>query len=186
MISLRDNMPLISHGEAYTTGFEDHWLQNALMQAAHKAGYENWWLAGHVTESVKRFLDGHYHGTVVTTARLHKAVRSVLQVIGYGEVAEYFAPSPPPVTVPLAELADKAGNGYELAFFDLLSSEIDKLQGAGITNMRFSGLPYAVKKMCEAKRWKSSCTTLRNEILYFLRARLSSGSGDGVVAFSLS
>ena len=76
--------------------FERNWLAGSLAKAAENAGYKKWWLAPHVTESVTNYLEKDFDESVVTINRLEKAVQSVLQVIGYADVAGHFHAAPPP------------------------------------------------------------------------------------------
>ena len=99
MISLRDSLPLVRFNDGRIMDFERGWLSTALLRAAQTAGYKKWWLADHVTESVTSYLQQDFDENVVTICRLEKAVQSVLQVIGYADVARFFQTMPPPVRI---------------------------------------------------------------------------------------
>ena len=110
MIALRDGLPLLQFEGGRIVAFERGWLVASLQTAAHKAGYPQWWLAEHVTESIATYLSLRYEENVVGMPRLAKAVEAVLQVIGYAEVASHFFPAPPPLKISLLELAREAGS----------------------------------------------------------------------------
>ena len=127
MIAFHVYLPVIQLEDGQVVAFERDWLVRSLAQAAQRAGYRKWWLAEHVAESVTAFLREQEEVNVLPVSRLASTVQSVLQVIGYGEVAQHFAPVPPRVQVSLVALAREAGTGYELAFFDMLGRRIQEL-----------------------------------------------------------
>ena len=91
--------------------FERGWLAGTLARAAERAGYKKWWLAPHVTESVTNYLEQDFEESVVTVNRLEKAVQSVLQVIGYADVAGHFCAVPPPARRPTAARFNTSARG---------------------------------------------------------------------------
>src|SRR5277367_1960448 len=103
MIALKDNLPLVRFDSGHVVAFERDWLLRSLSKAASKAGYQNWWLAEHVAESVTTYFMYHEEN-VITVPRLAKSVQSVLQVIGYAEIADHFHPAPPPLRISLREI----------------------------------------------------------------------------------
>ena len=72
---------------------------------------------------------------------------SVLQVIGYAEVASHFEPGPPPARISLLELAKKAGTGYELAFFELLARGMQQLLATRAAYFELFDLELCVKEL---------------------------------------
>jgi hypothetical protein len=176
MIAFRNYLPLVKHRDGCVTAFQRDWLRSSLEAAAGKAGYQKWWLAEHVTESVEHYLETHITDPVVSSQTLGHAVRSVLHVIGYPEVADQFQPAPPLVDVYLTELAADAGTGYELAFFTLFGQKLDELQQRRIQHARCVGLHACVKSLSGAKAWSPSCRILRDQIVEFVRARMDASS----------
>src|SRR5438093_8038327 len=127
MIALKDDLPLIGLENGEIVLFEREWPLRSLLQAAQKAGYRQWWLAGHVVESVTLYLRVGFDENVLGVQRLREKVQSVLQVIGYADVARQFVPGTPPAHISLLDLAREAGHGYELAFFDALGRRLHDL-----------------------------------------------------------
>jgi hypothetical protein len=123
--------------------------------------------------SVSNFLRYQFSGRVLTTPRLTDAVNSALQVIGYAEVARHFEPGPPPARISLLELAKKAGTGYELAFFELLSRGMQDLLASRTSYFELSDLEHCVKELRARKIWARDCQALREEIVNFLRDQLA-------------
>jgi len=173
MIAPRDEMPLVQFEGGEVSAFDPAWLTRRLVHAAAKAGYPQWWLAEHVSASVSNYLRYRYVGNVLTAPRLADAVHSVLQVIGYAEVATHFEPGPPPARISLLELAKKADSGYELAFFELLARGMQQLLATRAAYFELFDLELCVKQLRSRRVWSRDCQTLREEIVSFLRERLA-------------
>jgi hypothetical protein len=184
MIAPRDEMPLVQFEGGEVSAFDAAWLTRRLVHAAEKAGYPQWWLAEHVAASVSNYLRYRYLGPVLTALRLAEAVSSVLQVIGYAEVASHFEPGPPPARVSLLELAKKAGSGYELAFFELLGRNMQELLAARAAYFEVRDLELCVKELRSRKVWARDCQALSEEIVIFLRDQLAGAAHS--VTFSVS
>jgi hypothetical protein len=186
MIALKDGLPLVEFDGGRVVAFERDWMVASLLQAANKAGYPQWWLAEHVTESIATYLRLRFDENVVALPRLAKAVQSVLQVIGYAEVASHYEPSPPPLKVSLFEIARAAGSGYELAFFELLGRTIQEMLTANSTRLELFALERCVKQLRAKKVWCRDCDALRAEIVAFVREQIDLNQTGQEIVFSLS
>jgi hypothetical protein len=185
MIALKDNLPLVEYDDGRVAAFERDWLLRSLSEAARKAGYQKWWLAEHVAESVTTYLK-HHDENVVTVPRLTKSVQSVLQVIGYAEIASHFDPGPPLVRVSLGQLAHAAGNGYELAFFEILGRTIGDIVADRAACFDLVDMEHCVKHLRSKKIWSRDCDALRSEIVAFVREQIVSSKPGREIAFILS
>jgi len=173
MIAPRDEMPLVQFEGGEVSAFDPGWLTRRLVHAAEKAGYPQWWLAEHVSASVSNYLRYRFVGNVLTAPRLADTVNSVLQVIGYAEVASHFDAGPPPARISLLELAKKAGSGYELAFFELLARSMQQLLATRAAYFELYDLELCVKELRARKIWARDCQALREEIITYLRDQLA-------------
>jgi len=181
MIALTDGLPLIQLGDGRAIVFERDWLLRGVVQAASKAGYQKWWLAEHVTESVLGYLGLQFEKNVITIAEVVKAVQSVLQVIGYAEIGPHFDPGMPGARLSLVELAREAGTGYELLFFQHLGGKLRTLLGSGATFFELTGLTPCVRHLRSRKGWSRECDALRAEIVHFVRNQTSATPGRGEI-----
>ncbi len=186
MIAFKDNLPLVRFDDGQVIAFENSWLARGLARAAAQAGYERWWLAGHVTESVVAYLETDFTDTTVDLSRLRTAVQSVLQVIGYADVAAHFEPLPPPVRFSLAALAHEAGTGYELTFFHLLRDRLREIVDSNTLQAELRDLTPCVKLLRSAKIWRRDCDGLRTEIVRFVRGSLDEGHRADELQLELS
>jgi hypothetical protein len=172
MISLPNNMPLVRFDDGQVIPFERVWLAGTLIRAAERAGYKKWWLASHVTESVSNYLEQDLEDNVVSINRLQNAVQSVLQVIGYADVAGYFSAVPPPARISLMEIARAAGCGYELAFFDLLRSRLKEALASKAERLEIYDTHPGIKLLRSAKNWRRDCSGLLEEVVSFVRVEV--------------
>ena len=137
MVAFKEEFPYLRSDSGQLFEFNRDWLHSEIKQAADRAGYPRWWLTEHVTESIAFYLRLRTDESVVAFSQLNKTVRYVLKVIGYKEIVPHFRPTPPPISVSLYEIAEAAGTGYELAFFDLVFEHIDQLLQAFLDGDRF-------------------------------------------------
>jgi hypothetical protein len=173
MVAFKEEFPYLRCDSGQLFEFDRAWLHAAITRAADQAGYPSWWLTDHVTESIAFYLRLRNDEPVVAFSQLSQTVRYVLKVIGYKEIVPYFAPTPPPISISLLEIAQEAGAGYELAFFDCLEKRIGALVSIGTDSLRLYGLQACVKHLQGAKAWTRGCDRLREEVVCFVREKLA-------------
>jgi hypothetical protein len=178
VIALLDSIPVLRLGDGSIDTIRRDWLCGCLARAAMKAGYTQWWLAGHVTESILCFLSGCYDKPAISISELNEVVRSALQAIGHGEIALKYETFEPPCVISLSELAAEAGPGYELAFFQLLKERMQPILSRRAPNINVLGLQNCVRFLQAAKTWSRGCSELRSEIVDFLRAQLEKDKSE--------
>jgi len=174
MVAFKEEFPYLRTNSGQLFEFSRDWLHAAITRAADEAGYPSWWLTDHVTESIAFYLHLRNDENVVAFNQLSQTVRYVLKAIGYKEIVPHFAPSPPPISISLLDIAQEAGTGYELAFFDLLEKRISALVGAGVDNLQLCSLQACVKYLRSTKVWSRACDLLREDIVCFIREKLAS------------
>src|SRR5256886_17458258 len=176
MVAFKEEFPYLRTNSGQLFEFSRDWLHAAITRAADEAGYPSWWLTDHVTESIAFYLHLRNDENVVAFSQLSQTVRYVLKVIGYKEIVPHFSPSPPPISISLLDIAQHAGAGYELAFFDLLEKRISALIATGADNLQLCSLQSCVKYLRGVKTWTRACDALRQEIVCFVRERLTTAS----------
>jgi hypothetical protein len=175
MIALRNFLPMLRLEDSSVQTIRKGWLAVCLQRAADRAGYSKWWLADHVAESAICFLSTQYEAPIIGRPQIDEIMRSVLQAIGYGEIATHYQTLNPPYEISLFELANEAGPGYELAFFQLLKERIQPAFAEGASSINVHGLQPCVRFLQSAKTWSRSCSQLRNEIVDYIRAQMERG-----------
>src|SRR5216117_1681319 len=176
MVAFKEEFPYLRTNSGQLFEFSRDWLHAAITRAADEAGYPSWWLTDHVTESIAFYLHLRNDENVVAFSQLSQTVRYVLKAIGYKEIVPHFAPSPPPISISLLDIARHAGAGYELAFFDLLEKQIAALVATRVDNLQLCSLQPCVKHLRGAKTWTRACDALREEIVCFVRERLTTAT----------
>jgi hypothetical protein len=174
MVAFKEEFPYLRTDSGQIFEFNRDWLHAAITRAADEAGYPSWWLTDHVTESIAFYLRLRNDENVVAFSQLSQTVRYVLKVIGYKEIVPHFVPSPPPICISLLDIAHQAGTGYELAFFDLLEKRINGLIETRVDNLQLCSLQSCVKHLRGVKMWTRACDVLREEIVCFVREKLTS------------
>lgn len=185
MVAFKEEFPYLRTDSGQLFEFNRDWLHAAITRAADEAGYPRWWLTDHVTESIAFYLRLRTDENVVAFSQLSQTVRYVLKVIGYKEIVPHFAPSPPPISVSLLDIAYEAGTGYELAFFDLLEKRINTLVETGVDDLQLCSLQSCVKHLRGVKAWTRACDALREEIVCFVREKLTSNGSVTLLNCSL-
>src|SRR5580704_16497085 len=178
MVAFKEEFPYLRTNSGQLFEFSRDWLHAALTRAADEAGYPSWWLTDHVTESIAFYLHLRNDENVVAFAQLQETVQYVLKAIGYKEIIPYFTPAPPPISVSLIDIAHEAGAGYELAFFDLLEKRLNALIETGVDNLRLCSLQACVKNLRCTRVWTRACDALREEIVCFIRERLTTTTNE--------
>ena len=178
MIAFRGGLPMIVLGDRRSIAFDSGWLTRALTVAAHRAGFPNWWLAPHVAESVQSWLETLKDRTTMPVADFTHAVREALKAIGYAKVGETFEAVAPFARISLVELAQQAGNGFELMFFQALHRMLGEAIGNGGSYCELHGLEQCVKVLRGKRNWSHACEDLRAEIVAFARDRTACACGE--------
>src|SRR5438067_10856355 len=176
MVAFKEEFPYLRTNSGQLFEFSRDWLHAAITRAADEAGYPSWWLTDHVTESIAFYLHLRNDENVVAFNQLSQTVRYVLKAIGYKEIVPHFAPSPPPISISLLDITHHAGAGYELAFFDLLEKRISSLIEIGADNLQLCSTQPSVKPLPRVTTRTRACDALREEIVCFVRERLTAAA----------
>lgn len=169
MICLPQRHPLLRVGDLPLVQCNEDWLQQRIEQAAQAAGRGDFWLASEIARGVMEYLENSYKGTVISLPALLDRVRALLARLDCADVAEHLDGSPPPATVSLAQLADEAGDGYELHFFSRLRDRLQACAANGVREVHITGLRPCVRQLRRAAKWRKDCEALAREILAFIQ-----------------
>jgi hypothetical protein len=100
-------------------------------------------------------------------------------------VGRHFEVGRPVIKISLVELAQAAGAGYELAFFNLLGRRLHEAARDEGSYFELFGLERCVKLLRAKKLWSRDCDALRDEIVCFTRLQSGSAFASAEVQFSL-
>lgn len=168
MISLIGNRPALQIGRYQVIDYDTEWLDSALHRAALAANHEDFPFVADISSGIVQYLETKCPLKLLPLDELYDRMRRMLVRIGCEKIAEKLEPLAPPVTVSLVRTAMEAGNGFELAFFEMLRSELANLRAAGAEEIRFTGLKESAMILRGASKWNKQCQALLGEIEAFL------------------
>jgi hypothetical protein len=169
VISLIGNRPALQIGRYQVIDYDTEWLDSALHRAALAANHEDFPFVAEIRSGIVEYLETKCPLKLLPIDELYDRLRRMLVKIGCEKIAEKLAPLAPPVTVSLVRAAMEAGNGFELAFFEMLRSELASLRAAGVEEIHFTGLRESAMVLRGAAKWNKHCQTLLTEIELFIR-----------------
>ncbi|MGI9239217.1 MAG: hypothetical protein ACR2RV_00360, partial [Verrucomicrobiales bacterium] len=184
MICLPSQLPLLRFGNFEVVQYDARWLEDSIMAAAERAGHEDWWIATDIAKGIIEYLRQRYPSNTISVEELYEKISRALDVLGWDDVAAELQVGPPPLRISLAEIAKEAGDGFELAFFQLLRERLAETCVTGAQQVQCYGLKPGVKILRRARRWGGRCQILAEEIAEFLRAELKT-YGDWTPQMSL-
>lgn len=170
MISFIGNRPALQIGPYQVLDYDTVWLEDALRRAALAADHEDFPLISEIRNGVELYLENQCALRLLRLEDLFDRMRKMLEKIGCGPIAEKLRPLAPPLTVSLVEAARSAGNGFELAFFETIRSELTQLREAGAEEICFTGLRECAMILRGKTKWNRQCETLLVEISAFLHS----------------
>ncbi|MDF1811041.1 MAG: hypothetical protein P1V20_02475 [Verrucomicrobiales bacterium] len=163
MIALPHHLPFVKVGTNSITPCQDHWLDQVIIDASAESNVPEWF-ATDISKGIQQYLQHSYEGTVIETEELFTKISSTLNEIGLPEVASKIDRSPPPLRISLTDLARRAGEAYELAFFQLLEDRCQEAIHSGATCVEFHGLFNCVRTLRRSRKWSMTADKLRSEI----------------------
>ncbi len=151
------------------------------MRAARAADHEDFPLASEIRSGVELYLEKKCPLRLLQLDDLFERMRLMLVKIGCERIAEKLEPLAPPVTISLISAAQGAGNGFELAFFEILRAQISDLHLAGAEQIDFTGVRESVMILRNTSTWTKSCDILLAEIQTFLASSEKEQHCAGIV-----
>lgn len=168
MIALIGNRPAIQVGNHQVHDYDTAWLGHALQRAAAAADRDDFPFLEEIRQGVEEYLENKCSLSLLPLQTLYERMRMMLEKIGCHLIAEQLEPIAPPVTLSLTHAARRAGEGYELAFFECLRCELNDLRQEGAEEIRFTGLRESVLLLRKQDKWNAKCDQLLNEVRSFL------------------
>jgi hypothetical protein len=168
VISLIGSRPAIQVGRHQVIHYDTSWLGTALRRAAAAAERQDFPFVDEIRRGIEQYLEQKCPLRLLPLGDLYDRMRHMLVRIGCESIAEKLEPLAPPVTLSLARLAQDAGNGFELMFFNTLRTELADLREAGAEEIRFTGLRECAQHLCGADKWDARCDHMLMEVRSFL------------------
>lgn len=170
MISYIGNRPALQIGRYQVIDYDVAWLDDALRRAAQAADHQDFPFVEEICAGILQYLETKCPLKLMHLDDLYERLRRMLVQIGCQPIAEKLEKVAPPVTLSLVRAALEAGNGFELAFFEMLRGELAGLRSVGAEEVRFVGLRASVLILRGVKQWDKGCEALLREIREFIAA----------------
>lgn len=168
MIALIGNRPALQIGRYQVIDYDTAWLDDALRRAATAADHPDFPFVDDIRGGIVKYLETRCSLKLLRLEDLYERMRRMLVKIGCERIAEQLKPLAPPVTVSLVHAALEAGNGFELAFFSTLRSELRDLRAAGAEEIHFTGQRECSLILRGSAKWNKQCESVLSEIQAFL------------------
>jgi hypothetical protein len=170
VICLIGNRPALQIGRYQVIDYDTAWLEDALKRAAQAAEHEDFPFIADIRGGIVQYLETKCPLKLLHLEDLFERMRKMLVKIGCERIAEKLQLLAPPITVSLIRPAMEAGNGFELAFFETLRTELAELRAAGAEKIHFTSLRESSLILCGTAKWNKHCDSLLSEIEAFLKS----------------
>ena len=185
MIAIVGNRPVIQVGRHQVHDYDTGWLGDALRRAARAAEREDFPCLDEIQRGIEEYLEERCPLQLLPLSKLFERVRRMLETVGCRIIAEKLKPLAPPITVCMETLARESGQGFELAFFTHLQSELAVLREEGAEEVRFVRLRESVLHLCNSGGWNKDCELLLAEVRSFLHQHDRDAEGRRRIAFEI-
>ncbi len=174
MVGLPSQLPLLQVG-AYTSSYEENWVEDSLRQAAAEAGHDDWWFAADIARSLMMYLRDRFPGTSITLDEMTGKLRTTLHKIGFNEIGNHVQLRVNALDVSLRDLALES-EGMEMLFYALLETRMRELFELGVTRVVLTDMRGAVKHLLNARGWTRSCQEMEASVARFVSYKLTTGN----------
>jgi hypothetical protein len=162
MIRLNDHALLMRYPDGRVLPLDLSDLVHELAaQAAPEAVPIEPWMIENVVHSILHYIKNDLGKEVVTLQDFIDLSQDIL--------ARFAAPPQDGPVCDLFHLAQRAGPGFELRFYDMLRERITELAEKGADSYAFIGFRPCVKFLAGRRRWRVRCRTVSEELLRFIR-----------------
>lgn len=137
------------------------------------------WMVEHVVQSIVHYIRNEMKKETVTLQDFIDLSRELLTHFSAPK-AEGDGRSKAEAVCDLYQLAQKAGYGFELRFYDILRDHIQSASSNGSASYVFTGLRRCVKFLAGHQRWRNRCRLINDEIVKFIRETLGRTATEDV------
>jgi hypothetical protein len=169
MICIAGNMPVLQIGEHQISDYDTYWIRRAIENAAIRANQPHFAFVEDVYDGIVYYLEHKCPLRLLAVESLFMRIRHTLKRIGCEAIANALEVESPPITISLERAAIEAGNGYELAFYQILQSEMLELKKLGAREVFFSEMRESVLILKQTDQWHGDCDQLESDILLWLK-----------------
>jgi len=169
MICIAGNMPVLKIGAHHTANYDTFWIRRAIKNAALRASQPHFAFVDDVYDGIVFYLEHKCSLRLLSIEALYHRIRHTLKRIGCEAVANALQIECPPITISLERAAIEAGNGYELAFYQILQTNMLDLKTRGVREIFFSDIKASILRLNQTNLWHAECDQLENDIILWLK-----------------
>ena len=162
-------MPVLQIGEHQVTNYDTYWIRRAIENAARRVDQHHFAFLDEVYDGIVYYLETKCSLRLLPIEELFTRIEHTLKRIGCEPIANMLKIECPPINISLQRAANDAGNGYELAFYNLLLDEMKNLKKLGAIDIFFSEVREAVLILKQTSEWTNECQQLEQDILLWLK-----------------
>jgi hypothetical protein len=135
------------------------------------------WMVEHVVQSIVHYIRNEMKKETVT---LQDFIDLSRELLAHFSTSGAKPKSTAEAVCDLYQLAQRAGTGFELRFYDILRDHIQKASTNGSDSYVFTGLRRCVKFLAGHQRWRNRCRVINDEIVEFIRETLGRAATEDV------
>jgi hypothetical protein len=186
MILAREDIGWVESDDGMLTPFDEGRLIQSVQRAAEQAGHREWWAAESIAAAIRLFLIESAKDKTIFVDELTSLIVEVLGMLGYTDIAQAYIARDQRADIRLDELAAQSSAGFELEFFRQLDGALQAAADEGLSLVRVCGLRACVMRLRGAHRWGTSCRRFAEDIVNYVRERVSQKRPENAVALRLA
>jgi hypothetical protein len=179
MICFRQDVIWVRDAAGRLTALHTGRLAASIKRAAAAQGISDWWLADGLSMAVQEYvLRNADTESFIEAAELADAITSVLNMLGYTEIATAYKRRHERAEIHLGEMNVE----FELEFYRELDAALSHAAGPATLHLQVTGLRFCVMRLCGAHRWSATCRQLAEEIVMHVGERVAQLRDDHAAA----
>ena len=186
MIQLRDDVAWVQAEDGQLTPFDEGRLAESIQRAADQVGRDEACLAESVAAAIRLYAMECLRTQTIPAQEVNNIVTEVLDALGCVEIAQAYARRGERAEIRLDAMATQVGDGFELGFFRQLDAALQAARNEDLSVVRVCGLRACVMRLRGTHRWGAGCRTLAEEIVSYVRGRVSRLRPEGAEALQLA
>lgn len=186
MILSRDDIAWVRAEDGQLTPFDEGRLAESIQRAAELVGHHDCLVAESVATAIHHYTVECTGEQTIAASKVASIVVKVLAMLGYVDISQAYARRGERTEIRLDEMLAQASGGFELGFFRQLDTALRAVADEELSIVRLCGLRACVMQLRGAHRWGASCRQLAEEIVGYVRTRVSNIRPDHAAALRLA
>lgn len=186
MIQARENVVWVEVESGERSPFDDERLAHSIQCAAATVHQHDEWLAESIASAIHLYASECLQPRAISAAEVSQIVTEILAMLGYTDISQAYARRGERTEIHLDEMVAEATGGFELGFFRQLDAALQAAADEDLSVVRICGLRSCVMRLRGAHRWGASCRRLAEDIVVYVRHRVSRVRSAQAVALQLA